>query len=180
MNEIVASVVAIMKKGNSIIVLLSIAVGILVFKINHDLLWAIFSLCVTYPLLSALYYLIRLYFYNKSRKAEMEYCKNQQELRNQKKTEKTEKEIERITDIYNSLPDHLKQSLKDLCRIPKVSGGSEHTKILNMGDAGHFMIFTALDQLSNHYYDLLEIEESVNSVIVKINPILHWVIDNEH
>lgn len=176
MNEMIASVVAIMKKGNSIIVLLSIAVGILVFKINHDFLWAIFSLCVTYPVLSALYYLIRIYFYNKSRKAEIEYCKNQQEVRNQ---EKRVKEIERIKDIYNSLPDHLKQSLKDLCRIPKTSGGSEHTRILNMWDSGNFMIFTDLEQFSNYNYDLLEIEESVNSVIVKINPILHFVIDEE-
>ena len=48
-----------------------------------------------------------------------------------------------------------------------------------MCDAGHFMIFTALDQLSNHHYDLLEMEESVDSIIVKINPILQWVIDNE-
>ena len=176
MNEIVASIVAIMKKGNLIMVLLSFAVGILVFKINHDLLWAIFSLCVTYPILSALYYLIRIYFYNKSRKAEIEYCKNQQELRNQ---EKTEKEIERIKEIYSSLSDHLKQNLKDLCRIPKPNGGSEHTRILNTCDADHFMIFTALDQLSNHHYDLLEMEESVDSIIVKINPILQWVIDNE-
>jgi hypothetical protein len=176
MNEILASFVTIIKKGNLIIVLLSFAISIFVFKINHDFLWAIFTLCITYPLLSALYYIIRVYFYNKSRKAEIEYSNNQQELRNQ---EINKKEIEHIKDVYNSLPDHIKQSLKDLCRIPKGNGGSCHTRILNMLDNNHIMILFDLEQLLSYHYDLLVIEESVNSVIVKMNPLLHWVIDNE-
>ena len=47
MNEFVASVVTILKKGNLIIALLSVAVAILVYKRYDDWLWAIFSLCIT-------------------------------------------------------------------------------------------------------------------------------------
>lgn len=176
MNEFIASFVTILKKGNLIISLLSVAAAILVYKRYDDWLWAIFSLCITYPILCGIYYLIQVYFYNRRMKSEIAYYDKEQRLRNE---ERTQKEIERIRGIYYSLPEDLRQSMIQLCRIPKPKGGSDFTRILNMFDAGHNMIYSACQQVSCYHYNLLEFKSSIDSEIVKIDPIFYWVINEE-
>lgn len=159
-----------------IISLLSVAAAILVYKRYDDWLWAIFSLCITYPILCGIYYLIQVYFYNRRMKSEIAYYDKEQRLRNE---ERTQKEIERVRGIYYSLPEDLRQSMIQLCRIPKPKGGSDFTRILNMFDAGHNMIYSACQQVSCYHYNLLEFESSIDSEIVKIDPIFYWVINEE-
>jgi len=176
MNEFVASVVTILKKGNLIIALLSVAVAILVYKRYDDWLWAIFSLCITYPILCGIYYLLQVYFYNRRAKSEIAYYDKEQRLRNEARTQK---EIERLRGIYYSLPDDLRQKLKQLCSLPKPNGGSDYTRILNIFDAGHNLIYSACQQVSCYHYNLLDFESSIDSEIVKIDPIFYWVINEE-
>ena len=176
MNEFVASVVTILKKGNLIIALLSVAVAILVYKRYDDWLWAIFSLCITYPILCGIYYLLQVYFYNRRAKSEIAYYDKEQRLRNEARTQK---EIERLRGIYYSLPDDLRQKLKQLCSLPKPNGGSDYTRILNIFDAGHNLIYSACQQVSCYHYNLLDFESNIDSEIVKIDPIFYWVINEE-
>ena len=176
MNEFVASVIAILKKGNLIITFLSIAVAILVFKRYDDWLWAVFSLCITYPILCGFYYLLQVYSHKRRVKSEIAYYDKEQRLRNEARTQK---EIERVRGIYYSLPENIRQRLMQLCSLPKPNGGSDHTRILNIFDAEHNMINSACLQISCYHYDLLEFESSINSVIVKIDPTLLWVINEE-
>lgn len=176
MNEFVTSVVTILKKGNLIIALLSVAVAILVYKRYDDWLWAIFSLCITYPILCGIYYLLQVYSYKRRVKSEIEYYDKEQRLRNEARTQK---EIERLRGIYYSLPDDLRQRLKQLCSLPKPNGGSDYTRILNIFDAGHNLIFSACQQVSCYHYNLLDFESSIDSEIVKIDPIFYWVINEE-
>ena len=176
MNEFVASVIAILKKGNFIISLLSVAVAILAYKRYDDWLWAIFSLCISYLILCGIYYLIQVYFYNRRVKSEIAYYDKEQRLRNEARTQK---EVERVREIFYSLPEDLRQSLIQLCSIPKPKGGSDYTRILSMFDAGHNMIYSACQQISCYHYDLLAFESSINSVIVKIYPTLLWVVNEE-
>ena len=176
MNEFVASVVTILKKGNLIIALLSVAVAILVYKRYDDWLWAIFSLCITYPILCGIYYLLQVYFYNRRAKSEIAYYDKEQRLRNEARTQK---EIERLRGIYYSLPDDLRQKLKQLCSLPKPNGGSDYTRILNIFDAGHNLIYSACQQVSCYHYNLLDFESIIDSEIVKIDPIFYWVINEE-
>lgn len=176
MNEFVASVLAILKKGNLIITLLSVAVAILVYKRYDDRLWAIFSLCITYPILCGIYYLLQVYSYKRRVKSEIEYYDKEQRLRNEARTQK---EIERVRGIYCSLSDNLRQRLKQLCSLPKPNGGSDYTRILNLFDAEHDMIYSACQQISCYHYQLLEFESSINSVIINIDPTLLWVVNEE-
>ena len=176
MNEFVASVVTILQKGNLIIAFLSVAVAILVYKRYDDWLRAIFSLCITYPILCGIYYLLQVYFYNRRAKSEIAYYDKEQRLRNEARTQK---EIERLRGIYYSLPDDLRQKLKQLCSLPKPNGGSDYTRILNIFDAGHNLIYSACQQVSCYHYNLLDFENSIDSEIVKIDPIFYWVINEE-
>lgn len=176
MNELVTTVIAILKKGNLIITLLSFAVAILVYKRYEDWLWTIFSLCITYPILCGIYYLMQVYFYNRRVKSEIDYYAKEQRFRND---ERTRKEVERIRGIYYSLPDNLRHSLMQLCSIPKPDGVSDYTRILDVFDAEHRMINSACQQVSCYHYDLLEFESSINSTIVHIDPTLLWVINDE-
>ena len=96
MNEFVVSVIAILKKGNLIISLLSVAVAIMVYKRYDDWLWAIFSLCVTYPILCGIYYLIQVFFHKRRVKSEIEYYDKEQKLRDEARTRKESLQIVRI------------------------------------------------------------------------------------
>ena len=176
MNEFVASVIAILKKGNLVITLLAVAVAILVYKRYDDWLWAIFSLCIIYPILCGIYYLLQVYSHKRRGKSEIEYYDKEQRLRNEARTRK---EVERIRGIYYSLPDDLRQRLMQLCSLPKPNGGSDYTRILNIFDAEHNMINSACQQISCYHYGLIEFESSINSVIVNIDPTLLWVINEE-
>ena len=176
MNEFVLSVIAILKKGNLIFTLLAVAIAILVYKRYDDWLWAIFSLCITYPILYGLYHLLQVYSYKSRVMYEIDYYEKEQRLRNEVRLQK---EIERVRGIYYSLPDNLRQRLKQLCSIPKPNGGSDCTRILNMLDAEHIKIDSACQQISCYHYGLLELESSIESVIVKIDPTLFWVVNEE-
>ena len=86
MNEFFASIKALIEKVNLIVLLLSLAVSIFVFKVwLTDLVWAAFVFCLAYPCIAGIHKLI-VYQYKEHRaKVNIEKRKAQIEKEKQAK-----------------------------------------------------------------------------------------------
>ena len=179
MSEVLAFLVAILKNGNLIITLLSIATAIGIYKKTEDWLWAIFSFCLAYPVFCYIYYIWQEHSNRKIEESNREYFEKQQKERRERQEKIERQNEERMRDIYFSLSDTDRQNLIDLYRIPKTPGGSEYTRILNVFDTKNQMIYCSCQNISSYHFDLFEIDSNMNSIIVRINPTLSTVIADE-
>lgn len=179
MNDFFGFIKALIDRVNFICFLLSIAVGILVFKVGtSDWLWAVFAFCMAYSCLWGIYKFI-LRKYNKLC-ARMD--REEREARKVKEEqEKNEHKRAYFSTIYESLSDGAKRGLILLYRLPIPKDGLETTRIVDMNNEEHKMIWylvrTAHTVIINRY-SLISQDSSLNH-IVHIDPIFYRVLEEK-
>lgn len=142
MNDFFGFIKALIDKVNFICFLLSIAVGILVFKVwTSDLLWAIFAFCMAYSCLCGISkFILRQYNEHCARVA-----REEREARKVKEEqEKDEQKRAYCSTIYESLSDEAKRGLIMLYRLPIPDGGFYNSRILDMNNKEHILILNAI------------------------------------
>lgn len=171
MNDFFTFIKALIEKVNLTVLLLSVAVGILVFKLwIPDSLWAIFAFCVAYSCLWGIYKFI-LRKYN-------EYCariaREEREARKVKEEqEKNEQKRAYCSTIYESLSDEAKRGLIMLYHLPMPEGGFCNARITDpnseiMQLIGHTL--TMAHALHNGTTQLIW-RDSVLNKIINIDPV---------
>lgn len=179
MNDFFAFIKALIEKVNLIVLLLSVAVGILVYKIwLPDSLWAICAFCVAYPCLWGIYSFIA-YQYN-------EYCarvdlEKREARKAQEKQEKEEQKRAHLCTIYESFSDEAKKGLIMLYRLPIPKDGFINSRIVDMSSAEHQLIWNGVCMaysvfIGNHR--LVERDSVLNS-IVHIDSIFYKVLEEK-
>lgn len=179
MSDFFGFIKALIDKANFICFLLSIAVGILVFKVGtSDWLWAIFAFCMAYSCLWGIYkFGLRKYNEHCARIAreEREARKVKEEL------EKDENKRAYFSTIYESLADGAKRGLILLYRLPIPKDGLATTRILDLNNEEHKMIWhfvcTAYTVIFNRYS--LIWQDSILNQIVHIDPIFYRVLEEK-
>lgn len=179
MNDFFGFIKTLIDKANFICFLLSIAVGILVFKVwTSDWLWAIFAFCMAYSCLWGIYKFI-LSQYN-------EHCaKIAREEREARKVKEEQEEDENkrayFSTIYESLADGAKRGLILLYRLPIPKDGLVTTRILDLNNEEHKMIWnlvcTAYSVILDRYS--LIWKDSIMNSIVHIDPIFYRVLEEK-
>lgn len=179
MNDFFGFIKALIDKVNFICFLLSIAVGILVFKVwTSDLLWAIFAFCMAYSCLCGISkFILRQYNEHCARVA-----REEREARKAKEEqEKDESKRGYFSTIYESLADGAKRGLILLYRLPIPKDGLVTTRILDMNKEEHKMIWhfvcTAHTVLNNR--DTLIWRDSSLNHIIHIDPIFYRVLEDK-
>lgn len=179
MNDFFAFIKALIDRVNFICFLLSIAVGILVFKVwTSDWLWAVFAFCMAYSCLWGIYKFI-LRKYNKLC-ARMD--REEREARKVKEEqEKNEHKKAYYSTIYESLSDGAKRGLILLYRLPIPKDGLETTRIVDMNSVKHQLIWhsvcTAHTVIINSH-SLIWRDSTLNSII-HIDPVFYRVLEDK-
>lgn len=179
MNDFFAFIKALIEKVNLIVLLLSVAVGILVYKAwIPDSLWAICAFCVAYPCLWGIYNFI-VHQYNEhcarivSEEREARKAQEEQEKYGHKKAY--------YSTIYESLSDGAKRGLILLYRLPIPKDGLETTRIVDMNSVEHQLIWhsvcTAHTVIINSH-SLIWRDSTLNSII-HIDPIFYKVLEEK-
>lgn len=179
MNDFFGFIKALIDKVNFICFLLSIAVGILVFKVwTSDLLWAIFAFCMAYSCLCGISkFILRQYNEHCARVA-----REEREARKVKEEqEKDEQKRAYCSTIYESLSDEAKRGLIMLYRLPIPKDGFMNSRILDLNSEEHNLIWNAVCTayyifLNNHR--LIE-RDSVLNQIVHIDAVFYKVLEEK-
>ena len=128
MSEFVASIKAIIEKVNLIVLLLSLAVSILLFKVwLHDLVWAAFAFCLAYPCIAGIHKLI-VYGYAKNKTEKQR--KEKEAKQEQEKQEREKQAKAKFCTIFESLSEETQKGLIMLYRLPEPEGGFKNSRIL--------------------------------------------------
>lgn len=176
MNDFLGIIKTLIDKANFICFLLSIAAGILVFKVwTSDWLWAIFAFCMAYSCLWGIYK-FGLRKYN-------EHCARiaREEREARKAIEEQEKEVQTrayYSTIYESLSDEEKRGLIMLYHLPIPEGGFCNARIIEpnseiMQLIGHTL--TMAHALHNGTIQLIW-RDSVLNKIINIDPVFYDVL----
>lgn len=167
MNDFFGFIKALIDKVNFICFLLSIAVGILVFKVwTSDLLWAIFAFCMAYSCLCGINkFILRQYNEHCARVA-----REEREARKVKEEqEKDEQNRAYCSTIYESLSDEAKRGLIMLYRLPIPDGGFYSSRILDMNNKEHILILNAIYTVESVIFNnhgLIERDNVLNKVVI--------------
>ena len=179
MNDFFAFIKALIEKVNLIVLLLSVAVGILVYKIwIPDSLWAICVFCVAYPCLWGIYNFIVYQYHEHCARVE---AKEREARKAKEEQEKYEERKAYYSTIYESLSDGAKRGLILLYRLPVPKDGLITTRIVDMNNEEHKLIWhfvcTAYSVINNRH-TLLSRDSTLNS-IVHIDPIFYNVLEEK-
>ncbi len=179
MSEFFASIKAFIEKVNLIVLLLSLAVAIFVFKIwLPDLLWAAFVFCLAYPCIAGLQKGI-VYWYNE-RKAK-EYLEKRNAQKEKEAKEKEEHTKAHLCTIYESLPEESKKGLIMLYRLPIPKDGFLNARIVHPDSEEHKQIWSAVCRAYSIVIgnNTLVWRDSILNQIVHIDPDFYKVLEEK-
>ena len=183
MSELFASIKAFIEKGNIIIFLLAIAVGIFTYQVlAKELLWAIFAFCIAY----AIFYGLQNWYndYKEDlRHIKQEREKEEIETKKKKQAEELaqvnkEHQDANLRTLYESLPEDVKEGLILLYRLPEPDGGFANSRIIREGIENIDKIHYAYSQVRifMNLENLIEIRNSIKSTIVVISPEFYEIL----
>ena len=176
MNEFFASIKALIEKVNLIVLLLSLAVSILVFKVwLTDLVWAAFALCLAYPCIAGIHKLIVYQYREHQAKARIEKRNAQIEKEKQAKEEQTKAHL---CTIYESLSDDAKKGLIMLYRLPIPKDGFLNARIVHPDSEEHKQIWSAVCRTYSIIIgnNTLVWRDSILNQIIHIDPDFYKVL----
>ena len=144
MSEFFASIKAFIEKVNLIVLLLSIALAILIYKIwLPDVVWAVFVFCLSYPCIAGIHKLIA-HQYGKHQ-AKQNYKRTKAEKEKQKQDEHAVR-IAQLNTIYESLSAEAQKGLIMLYRLPIPKGGLTISRIVDDDSEEGRVIWRAMTQ----------------------------------
>lgn len=167
MSEFVASIKAIIEKVNLIVLLLSLAVSILLFKVwLHDLVWAAFAFCLAYPCIEGFQKMI---LYLNTKHKNIKKIKEDEAKQAKKNQEKEAHTKAHLCTIYESLQEESKKGLIMLYRLPIPDGGFYNSRILDMNNKEHILILNAIYTVESVIFNnhrLIERDNVLNKVVI--------------
>ena len=178
MNELFASIKAFIEKVNLIVLLLSLAVGILIFKVWSDWLWAGFAFCLAYPCIAGIHKFI-VYQY-KEHRAKIEVEKHNAKLAKQKE-EKDNLTKAHLNTIFESLSNEAKRGLILLYRLPIPKDGILNARIINPDSEEHNQIWNAVCKAYSIRIgnNTLVWRDSLLNQIIHIDPDFYIVLEEK-
>ena len=179
MNEFFASIKALIETVNLIVLLLSLAVSIFVFKVwLTDLVWGGFVFCLAYPCIAGIHKLI-VYQYKEHRaKVNIEKRKAQIEKEKQAKEEQIKAHL---CTIFESLSDEAKKGLIMLYRLPVPKDGFLNARIINEDSEEHNQIWSAVCKAYSIRIgsNTLVWRDSLLNKIIHIDPDFYLVLEEK-
>ena len=179
MNEFFASIKALIEKVDLIVLLLSLAVSIFVFKVwLTDLVWAAFVFCLAYPCITGIHKLIVHQYKEHQAKASIEKRNAQIEKEKQAKEEQAKAHL---CTIYESLSDEAKKGLILLYRLPVPKDGLLNARIINEDSEEHNHIWSAVCKAYSIRIgnNTLVWRDSLLNKIIHINPDFYLVLEEK-
>ena len=178
MNEFFASIKALIEKVNLIVLLLSLAVSIFVFKVwLTDLVWAAFVFCLAYPCITGIHKLIVHQYKEHQAKASIEKRNAQIEKEKQAKEEQTKAHL---CTIFESLSDEAKKGLIMLYRLPVPKDGFFNARIVNNDCEEHKQIWNSISTAySIRIGNTLVWRDSMLNQIIHIDPDFYKVLEEK-
>lgn len=178
MNELFASIKAFIEKVNLIVLLLSLAVGILIFKVWSDWLWAGFAFCLAYPCIAGIHKLIVYQYKEHQAKASIEKRNAQIEKEKQAKEEQTKAHL---CTIYESLSSDTKKGLIILYRLAEPEGGFINSRILNKDNENYQFIWSAICDIYTRNFNNPYVykEDMLNQSIIHIDPDFYKILEEK-
>lgn len=179
MNEFFASIKALIEKVNLIVLVLSLAVSIFVFKVwLTDLVWAAFVFCLAYPCITGIHKLIVHQYKEHQAKASIEKRNAQIEKEKQAKEEQTKAHL---CTIYESLSSDTKKGLIILYRLAEPEGGFKNSRILNKDNENYQFIWSAICDIYTRNFNNPYVykEDMLNQSIIHIAPDFYKVLEEK-
>lgn len=179
MSEFVASIKAIIEKVNLIVLLLSLAVSILLFKVwLHDLVWAAFAFCLAYPCIAGIHKLI--VFQYKEHQAKISVKRRNAQIEKEKH-EKEEHTKAYLCTIYESLPEESKKGLIMLYRLPIPKEGFLNARIVHPDSEEHKQIWSTVCRAYSIVIgnNTLVWRDSILNQIIHIDPDFYKVLEDK-
>lgn len=179
MNEFFTSIKTLIEKVNLIVLLLSLAVAILVYKIWFpDLIWAGFVFCLAYPCITGINKIIVSIYKEQCVKIEI---KKREENQNRKKEEEYNQRKAYLCTIFESLSPEEKRGLIMLYHFPMPEGGFCNARIIDpnseiMQLIGHTL--TMAHALHNGTTQLIW-RDSVLNKIINIDLVFYDVLEEK-
>lgn len=179
MNEFFASIKALIEKVNLIVLLLSLAISILVFKVcQPDIIWAIFAFCVAYPCIAGIHKLI--VFQYKEHQAKISVKKRNAQIEKEKQA-KDEQTKAHLCTIFESLSDDAKIGLIMLYRLPVPKDGFLNARIVNNDCEEHNLIWSSICKAYSIIIgnNTLVWRDSLLNQIIHIDPDFYKVLEEK-
>lgn len=185
MSELFASIKAFIEKGNIIIFLLAVAAAIFTYQmLASEILWAVFTFCLSYAILHGINSFIQKYKENlhkteENRKKQEAYNikKQTEEAINQKEKDQNDA---RLRMIYASLPEEVKEGLVVLYNLPQTEGGFINSRIVQVDNTDTYQIVSnAYTQIrfNLNLEGLLDVRHSIQSEIISIDSNFYNIIE---
>lgn len=188
MSELFSFIKALLEKSSITLLLLSIAVGIISYKMVFvdDALWAICSVCISYVLFSWFSKLFDDYKSEKKRKEEEKRAIEAGNIRKQIEDAETQRKKEQkeanLRTIYASLPNDVKRGLERLYYLPIPDGGFTNARIIRMEQFEEYSdVIMACNQVMFNlgFEDLIAVRSSINSNIYSVLPDFYMIIEEK-
>lgn len=179
MNEFFTSIKALIEKVNLIVLLLSLAVSIFVFKVwLTDLVWAAFVFCLAYPCIAGIHKLIVYQYKEHQAKVSIEKRNAQIEKEKQAKEEQTKAHL---CTIFESLSDEAKKGLIMLYRLPVPKDGFLNARIVNNDCEEHNLIWSSICKAYSIIIgnNTLVWRDSILNQIIHIDPDFYKVLEEK-
>lgn len=176
MNEFFTSIKTLIEKVNLIVLLLSLAVAILVYKIwSPDLIWASFVFCLAYPCITGFHKFIA-FEYKKRRESKI--LKKRDEIEARKRQEELENNKAYLCTIFESLPPDEKKGLIMLYNLPIPDGCLRCARIINDTDECAQLLWQAFIKVHtiNNGVNRLVWRDSLLNHIVYIDHVFYMVL----
>ena len=188
MSELFSIIKAFLEKSSITLLLLSIAIGIISYKvvIVDDALWAICFACISYVLFSWIYKLFVDFKNEKKRKEEEKSAIEASNIRKQIEDaealrKKGQKEAS-LRTIYASLPNDVKRGLERLYYLPIPDGGFTNARIIRMEQFEEYSdVIMACNQVMFNlgFEELIAVRSSINSSIYTVLPDFYMIIEEK-
>ena len=179
MNEFFASIKALIEKVNLIVLLLSLAVSILLFKVwLPDLLWAGFTFCLAYPCIAGIHKFIVYQYKEHSAKV---YLKKRELEKAKEKQAKDEQTMAHLNTVYESLSYDAKKGLIMLYRLPIPKDGFLNARIVDTNCEEHRLIWNAVCKAYSVIIgnNTLVWRDSMLNQIIHIDPDFYKVLEEK-
>ena len=179
MNEFFTSIKTLIEKVNLIVLLLSLAVAILVYKIWFlDLIWAGFVFCLAYPCITGFHKFIA-FEYKKRRESKI--LKKRDEIEARKRQEEQENNKAYLCTIFESLPPDEKKGLIMLYNLPIPDGCLRCARIINDTDECAQLLWQSFIKVHaiNNGVNRLVWRDSLLNQIVYIDPVFYMVLEEK-
>lgn len=179
MNEFFTSIKTLIEKVNLIVLLLSLAVAILVYKIWFpDLIWAVFVFCLAYPCITGFHKFI-VFEYKKRRESKI--LKKRDEIEARKRQKELENNKAYLCTIFESLPPDEKKGLIMLYNLPIPDCCLRCARIINDTDECAQLLWQSFIKVHaiNNGVNRLVWRDSLLNQIVYIDPVFYMVLEEK-